>query len=79
VNEHWNPDIYQNMVDEYDVEPDDPEKLDEEGLQNARIRMCIRISKSFLPNWTREYPPEMGLSEIDSDYDDDSDDDEEEK
>jgi hypothetical protein len=78
VDEYWNPDIYQNMVDEYDVEPDDPEELDEEELQNARIRMCIRISKSFLPNWTSEYPPEMGLSEIDSDNDDNSDDDEEE-
>lgn len=78
-NEHWDPDIYQNMVDKYDVEPDDPEELDEEELQNARIRMCIRISKSFLPNWTSEYPSEMGLSEIDSDDDDNSDGDEEEE
>ena len=71
VDEHWDPDIYQAMVDEYDVDPDDPEELDEEQLTDARILICEKITNAFKPGWTKEYPPEYGLS-------DDNDEDEEE-
>jgi hypothetical protein len=63
VDEHWDPDIYQDMVDEYDVDPDDPEEMDDEELEEARNLMCRKITNEFKPGWTREYLPEYGIDE----------------
>ena len=68
VDEHWNPDIYQNMVDEYDIEPDDPEELDDVKLEDARNLMCRKITEEFKPGWVKKaYDLDLGLGDDDED------------
>ena len=70
VDEHWDPDIYQNMVDEYDVEPDDPEELDDIELEDARNLMCRKITEAFKPGWVKKtYDSDLGLGESEDDDD----------
>ena len=63
------------MVDEYDVDPDDPEELDEEQLADSRNKMCRLVTEEFRPGWTSEYPPEYSISDDDDDVDEDEDED----
>lgn len=70
VDQHWDPDIYQNMVDEYDVEPDDPEELDDVELEDARNLMCRKITEAFKPGWIKKtYDSDLGLGESEDDDD----------
>ena len=71
VDEHWDPDIYQDMADEYDIYPDDPEEMDDEELVEARNLMCKEMTIAFKLGWTTEYPPEYGISEGDDYVDED--------
>lgn len=75
VNEHWDKDVYDEMIDEYDVDPDDPEELDEEQLADSRSKMCRLVTEEFRPGWTSEYPPEYSISDDDDDVDEDEDED----
>ncbi|MGI0043793.1 MAG: hypothetical protein ACRD47_08785, partial [Nitrososphaeraceae archaeon] len=54
INEYWDPDVYQEMVDEYDIAADDPDEMTEEGLAEARHQMYRRITRAFKPGWERE-------------------------
>jgi hypothetical protein len=64
VDEHWDPDIYQEMVDEYDVDPDVPEELDDEELMEDRNLMCKKITMEFKPGWVKDaYDPSLGLAD----------------
>ena len=73
VDEHWDEDVYQEMVDEYDVNADDPPELDEEELVESRDKMIILMTKAFRPGWSRgEYPEEMGLDDSSDEDDDDT-------
>jgi hypothetical protein len=56
VNEHWDEDIYNEMVEEYDVEADQPDELSEEELHDRRQEMYERITEAFKPGWYRGYP-----------------------
>jgi len=68
VDDHWDPDIYQDMVDEYDVDPDDPEELDEVELEDARNLMCRKITEAFKPGWVkRSFDLDLGLGDGDDD------------
>jgi hypothetical protein len=59
------------MADEYDIDPDDPEEMDDEELVEARNLMCKEMTIAFKLGWTREYPPEYGISEGDDYVDED--------
>jgi hypothetical protein len=73
VNDYWDPDIYQEMLDGYDIDPDEPDEMDEEVLLDARCNMCKEITKEFALGWPeRSYDPGLGLT--DSDEDDGADD-----
>lgn len=68
VDDHWDPDIYQDMVDEFDVDPDDPEELDDVELEDARNLMCRKITDAFKPGWIKKsYDPDLGLGDGDED------------
>lgn len=57
VNDYWDPDVYQEMVDEYDVAADDPEEMNEEELAEAHSKMRKKITKAFRRGWN-EYDDE---------------------
>src|SRR5918992_1360291 len=56
INEHWDEDIYNEMVEEYDVEADEPDELIREELIEKRQQMYARITESFGPGWYEGYP-----------------------
>ena len=52
VDKHWDKSIYDEMVDEYDgAEPEEPESLDEDELNDAKKMMCKMVSDEFYPGW----------------------------
>jgi hypothetical protein len=56
IDQHHDPDVYQDMIDEYDgAEPDEPESLSEEELAEARQQMIDRITGAFQKGWDRLY------------------------
>lgn len=69
INEHWDEDIYNEMVEEYDVEAGEPDELTLEELRDRREEMYDRITESFVPGWHKGYPDAP-----DSDSDPDKDD-----
>lgn len=54
VDEYWDPDIYDEMVEEYDIEADLPDEMDEEQLAEARDQMYIQITKAFKRGWEKD-------------------------
>jgi hypothetical protein len=56
VNEHWDEKIYNDMIEEYDIEADEPHELTEEELEDKRQKMRGRITESFKPGWYSGYP-----------------------
>ena len=75
VDEHWDQEIYDNMVEEYDVEADDPDEMDEEELLEKRCMMCKTITESFRPGWPKNVSdPEYEDLDDDTDEDEDEDD-----
>jgi hypothetical protein len=76
VDDHWDEEIYDNMVDEYDVAADDPDEMDEEELLEKRCMMCKTITGSFRPGWPKdvshpayEYLDDDGTDEDEDDAD----------
>lgn len=68
VDDHWDESIYEEMVDEYDdAEPEEPESLDEDELNDAKKKMCKMVSDAFYPGWGAD----GGHYEGDEDEDDD--------
>jgi hypothetical protein len=55
VNEHWDEGIHNEMVDEYDIQADDPPKLSDEELKEASREMYRKITEAFKPGWEKEY------------------------
>jgi hypothetical protein len=54
VNEHWDENIYNAMVDEYEVAPNDPPALSREEIREKRIEMYRKITEIFSnPSWYR--------------------------
>jgi hypothetical protein len=43
--------LYDDMVEEYDVEAEDPPSLSEEELEEARKEMRRQITEAFRPGW----------------------------
>lgn len=70
VDEYWDEDIYNAMVEEYDIEPEEPDKMDDDELEEVRNEMCKEIIYSFKPGWTEGYPDEYGITIEDEDDDD---------
>jgi hypothetical protein len=72
VDEHWDEDIYDRMVDEYDVDPEEPDEMDKEELLEAQCMMCRTITKEFSPGWPGHVPhPEYeGVNDDNNDDDD---------
>ena len=57
VNEHWDEDIYDQMVEDYEIEADEPEELTREELKDKRQGMYRKITEFFSnPNWYRGLP-----------------------
>ena len=57
VNGHWDERIYIAMVDEYEIEADDPQELSREELRERRKEMYRRITEVFSdPSWYRGLP-----------------------
>jgi len=50
-NEYWDTDIYQEMIDEYDIEADPPDELDDIELEWRRDFMAKRVTKAFKRGW----------------------------
>jgi hypothetical protein len=56
IDQHHDPDVYQDMIDEYDcAEPDEPDSLTEEELAEVRQGMIDRITGAFGKGWDRRY------------------------
>ena len=56
IDRHHDPDVYQNMIDEYDgVEPDESESLSKDELAQARQAMVDRINAAFGKGWDAQY------------------------
>jgi hypothetical protein len=51
VDEHYDESIYDDMIEEYDVEAEDPPSLSEEELEEARREMYRQITEAFRPGW----------------------------
>jgi hypothetical protein len=52
VDEHWDQSIYDEMVAEYDgAEPDEPESMDEDELNDAKELMCKKATEAFYHGW----------------------------
>jgi hypothetical protein len=75
VDDYWDEDIYQEMVDEYDVAADEPEEMDEEELLEARCDMCKAITEAFAPGWPKrmEQQEYRGLDDGSEDEEEDED------
>jgi hypothetical protein len=55
IDQHHDPDIYQDMLDEYlNSEPDEPDSLSEKELDEARQEMYDEITRAFSPGWEEE-------------------------
>lgn len=54
VDQHWDKSIYDEMVEEYDVEASEPEQLSSEKLKETRRSMRRRITLAFAPGWYQE-------------------------
>jgi hypothetical protein len=68
VDEHWDEDIYDEMVEEYDVDPEEPDEMNEEELLEARCKMCKTITNEFNPGWPDySYDPSLGVTDKDED------------
>jgi hypothetical protein len=56
IDQHHDPDVYQDMIDEYeDAEPDESESLSQEELAKVRQGMIGRITGAFEKGWDRRY------------------------
>ena len=67
VDDHWDPDIYQEKVDEYDVDPEEPEEMDEDELEDAKIIMCKKATEAFGHGWgTRDGIVEEDYEDVES-------------
>jgi hypothetical protein len=52
VNEHWDENIYNQMVEEYEVDSPDPPELTDDELRKRRRNQYRRITRFFSnPNW----------------------------
>jgi hypothetical protein len=56
VDSLWYQEIYDVMVEVYEVEPKEPESLPEEELKQRRIEMYRKITKAFASGWYRGLP-----------------------
>jgi hypothetical protein len=54
VDKHFDQEIYDDMVEEYEVEAPAPESLSEEELEEARAEMRELITEAFKPGWENE-------------------------
>ena len=70
-NEYWDEDTYQEMVEEYDIEADPPDEMDDIELEEAKKTMCERVTEAFVSGWGKELYGEEDDSE-DEDEDDDT-------
>jgi hypothetical protein len=66
VDRHWQQDIYDRMVKEYEIEAPAPDMLTPEELHDARLRMIRKINDAFAPGWENE----LNFNEGDADADD---------
>jgi hypothetical protein len=74
VLEHWDKDIYQEMIEEYDVAADAPPRLTEEELSRRRRNMYRKITKTFNdPNWCNGLPDAPDPDDMDQEEDEDDD------
>jgi hypothetical protein len=52
------------MLDEYDIDPEEPDGMNEEELLKARCTMCRQITDEFSPGWPEdEYGHDSGLTD----------------
>jgi hypothetical protein len=57
INEHWDQSIYDQMVEKYEVYPDEPPELEEEELRKRRRNQYRIITRTFSdPNWFNGLP-----------------------
>jgi hypothetical protein len=54
VANHWDESIYNDMVDEYDVEAEEPPRLTPEELAAARKKIYEEITEAFKSGWENE-------------------------
>jgi hypothetical protein len=51
IDQHWDKSIYDEMVEEYDVEASEPESYSPEKLEEIRRKMRRKITEAFAPGW----------------------------
>lgn len=56
VDEYWYEEIYDTMIETYEVEPEEPESLTEDVLKEKRLEMYRKITKAFTSGWYRGLP-----------------------
>lgn len=55
IDQYHDEDIYQEMIDEYeDAQPDEPESLSDEELDQARQEMIDKITNAFAKGWEKD-------------------------
>jgi hypothetical protein len=54
VDSHWDQQIYDEMVEEYEIKTPEPPSLTDEELEEARSRMYQKITEAFRPGWENE-------------------------
>jgi hypothetical protein len=51
VDQHWDKSIYDEMVEEYDVEASEPDSYSQDELDEIRREMRRKITEAFAPGW----------------------------
>jgi hypothetical protein len=67
VKEHWYQEIYDIMVEVYDVPAPAPDNLTDDELREARKEMYTKITKAFEPGWWEGLPDAPDAPDQDED------------
>jgi hypothetical protein len=54
VDKHWDPEIYDKMVERYEIKAPEPPRYTDEELEDIRRDMYEQITEAFKPGWENE-------------------------
>jgi hypothetical protein len=74
VDDHFDQDIYDRMVEEYAVQADPPEHYSVDELKRIHRDMFRKITGSFYPGWEEEIAADIEYDEEEEDEDEDTED-----
>ncbi|MGH9982983.1 MAG: hypothetical protein ACRD8W_03405 [Nitrososphaeraceae archaeon] len=56
IKQHYNQSIYDEMVEQYNVDPEEPESYSEDTLLEIKQDMITKITEAFKPGWHNDLP-----------------------